>query len=68
MGALACPGCGSDDETGWNEDAEDEHLDLPGGGVERDGAESPRSRWVVGAGLVLVVVVVFLLARSVFRW
>jgi len=28
-GALSCPECGSDDETGWSEDAAYDELDLP---------------------------------------
>ena len=27
--ALACPGCGSDDETGWSPDTEYDGMDLP---------------------------------------
>lgn len=30
--ALACPGCGADHETGWDEEAtREDGLDLPGG-------------------------------------
>lgn len=28
-GATACPGCGSDDQTGWSETAHVDHLGLP---------------------------------------
>jgi hypothetical protein len=28
-GALACPDCGSDEETGWSEDTMYDDLDLP---------------------------------------
>ena len=28
-GAIACPHCGADDETGWSEDAEYDDVDLP---------------------------------------
>ncbi len=36
-GAAACPGCGADDETGWNEEATaSDGLSLPGGDFDYD--------------------------------
>ena len=37
-GAKACPDCGACEQTGWNEDAEYSHLDLP----DPDGEGSSR--------------------------
>lgn len=55
--AAACPGCGADERTGWNEEATRyDGLDLPdpSGGAER-AASRPRGRgwWMaVAVGLV----------------
>ncbi|MGB0766772.1 MAG: hypothetical protein ACPGYV_03580 [Phycisphaeraceae bacterium] len=63
--ALACPGCGADDETGWSEDAEYDGVDLPDEafgqppGPTRQG--SPMFT-AVTIGLIVVIVVVWVLA------
>lgn len=31
IGSIGCPHCGSDDQTGWSDEAETAALDLPGG-------------------------------------
>ena len=72
--AKACPGCGSDEETGWSEQARTDSLDLPdenfdyGDFVKRefDGEETvPRGIrrfwWVVAAFLLAAVAIFFLL-------
>ncbi|XAM00829.1 hypothetical protein OT109_05460 [Phycisphaeraceae bacterium D3-23] len=67
-GALACPSCGADDETGWSEETMYDGLDLPDGAFG-DGPAKPTRQlakyypWVVVAmvGLVLLL----LLARWV---
>ena len=64
-GARACPGCGADERSGWNEDATRyDELDLP---AEAFGDEpAPRRRpafqlWpLVGLLTLLAVIVVFL--------
>ena len=35
-GAKACPECGSDEQTGWSEDAHSDNLNLPGGHFDYD--------------------------------
>ena len=62
-GAKACPGCGADERSGWNEDAARyDGLDLPNEAFEDDertptGGGTPRIFWpVVGVGLVLLVI------------
>ena len=35
-GALACPKCGSDDETGWSENADQWQADIPAGYADDD--------------------------------
>lgn len=42
-GARACPGCGSDARTGWNEDSGYDGLDLPESAFD-DEAAPTRSR------------------------
>jgi hypothetical protein len=64
VGALACRECGSDANTGWQDDAEIDYaqVDLPDG--YRDdavGDELPPSRaprWVVVTALVVAVVMI----------
>jgi ssDNA-binding Zn-finger/Zn-ribbon topoisomerase 1 len=64
--AKACPECGSDEETGWSEEAETGSLDLPEEKFDYDdfvkkefGSKSPVPRgikwyWWVAAVLALV--------------
>lgn len=62
--ALACPHCGADDETGWNEDAAYDEVDLPD---EAFGDEPARTRqqnkWFgyVTIGLIIVFILVYVL-------
>lgn len=64
--ALACPGCGSDDETGWSEDTEYDGVDLPdealGGPARPTRQQSPLFTYVV-ASLIVVILIVWVLAR-----
>jgi len=67
-GAKACPHCGADERSGWNEDAARyDGLDLPDRAFdETDGAPpssgTPRIFWpVVGAGLVFLLIYVLIL-------
>ncbi|EDY81674.1 hypothetical protein VDG1235_1292 [Verrucomicrobiia bacterium DG1235] len=60
-GAVACGGCGSCAETGWNEDTLYDGLDLPDGS-DRDPRESRESKvWgtVVSLALLGLLVYVF---------
>ena len=66
--AKACPNCGADERSGWNEDdARYDGLDLPDSAFDDDEAppsrhrraSPPRSRihplwWLVAVGLVLL--------------
>jgi zinc-ribbon domain len=65
-GARACPGCGSDEQTGWSEAAETSGLDLPDPEFNYEefvkkefGREGPAPRgihwgwWLVAIALVL---------------
>jgi hypothetical protein len=58
--ALACPGCGSDDRTGWSPETECDGLDLPEADDDRpwtddrDGARTPLPGWILAAALLLV--------------
>ncbi len=68
--ARACPGCGADERTGWNEEATRyDHLDLPGDAFDYDETLKneglkPRAKpagvsvfwWIVAAGLLLLFV------------
>lgn len=40
--ALACPGCGSDDETGWSEESAYDAADLPDAAFGEPSAEPTR--------------------------
>ena len=63
--AKACPNCGADERSGWNEDeARYDGLDLPDSSYEDDDAPSPRRRattptgihplwWFVALGLLI---------------
>ena len=67
--AKACPECGSDETTGWSDQARSSGLDLPdeefnyGDFVKREfGSKSPVPRgihwawWLVGMALVIALV------------
>jgi hypothetical protein len=71
--ALACPKCGSDEETGWSEEARVDNLGLPEEDfdykdfVEREfGERNPVPRgihwlwWVIALLLLCVFVVIWL--------
>ena len=69
--ARACPECGADERTGWNEDSTRcDGLDLPEEAFEDD-AEKKRSPgktvpifwWVVGIGLTAILVCALLGVR-----
>jgi hypothetical protein len=76
-GARACPGCGADERTGWNEEASaGDGLDLPDGDFDRGkfletefGTPRPRTArekiWV-GVVLLLVAAVTLLLVLRNF--
>ena len=68
--ARACPECGSDEQTGWSDDAASGGIDLPGEPFDYDdfvkrefGKPGPVPRgvhwfwWVVAVGLILVFAV-----------
>ena len=74
--AIACPECGADKETGWNEDAHAQGLDLPEEDfdydefIEREFDEDkleviPHSLhwfwWLVGIGLIGALVYMWVL-------
>jgi len=64
-GAKACPECGSDEKTGWSEQARYDNLDLPDGNFDYDdfakrefGGERPVPRgihWLWWMVTILVV-------------
>lgn len=70
--STACPQCGSDDKTGWSEDARYEGLDLPDQNFNYEefvqdefGGESPKPRglnwfwWVVALLLLVAILLVY---------
>ena len=71
--ARACPECGADERTGWNDEATRyDGLDLPSEAFDSD--EKPKGRelerktvgvfwWVVGVGMILVVGVLVFIGR-----
>jgi hypothetical protein len=71
-GARACPECGSDEQTGWSEEARSDGLDLPDESfdyhdfAEREfGSKGPVPR---GLHWFWWVAAVLLLAALVFVW
>lgn len=64
-GALACPHCGSDDETGWSDDAAYDDVDLPdevfGDAPRPTKQQSPAFAYIT-VGLVIVIIVVWVFA------
>jgi hypothetical protein len=69
-GARACPGCGADERSGWNEDAARyDGLDLPDAAFADEDTERAARR-KHGRGLWLVVAVgllVLLIVTLIFR-
>ncbi len=74
--ARACPECGSDEETGWSEEAQTAGLGLPDDEFDYDefvkqefGKEGPRRR---GTGLlwwlVALMLAGLLLGGAVYLW
>lgn len=63
--ALACPHCGSDDETGWSDDSAYDDVDLPddafGVPSRKTKQQSPLFTYIT-IGLIVVIVVVWVLA------
>jgi hypothetical protein len=65
-GAKACPGCGADERSGWDEDATRyDDLDLPGSAFTEDDPP-PRRRNFFGsaAGIIAAAVLLVLLVLS----
>ena len=66
-GAAACPGCGADERTGWNEEAtRSDGLDLPATAFADEETERTARRkhtsglWVVvAAGLLVLLIITF---------
>ena len=71
--ALACPSCGADRQSGWNDEATGlDGVDLPGEGFDYDqfvqrefgGQVKPAGQktlwWVVGIVLLIAIVALFL--------
>lgn len=70
--ARACPECGSDDKTGWSDDASSSHLDLPEENfnyqeyVKREfGGANPRPR---GISWLWWLTAILLLAAGFYMW
>ena len=71
--ATACPQCGSDEKTGWSEEARTDGLDLPDENFSYDefvqrefGGKSPKPRglswlwWLVAVLLLIAIAFVYL--------
>jgi hypothetical protein len=56
-GALACPDCGSDDETGWSETAYVGGLDLPEPGWGDEIEPEPTATLMPRAVLITVAII-----------
>jgi hypothetical protein len=60
-GALACPECGADDQTGWSEDTAYDDLDLPArAGEEPPRLSSRKQRFWRGVAIVVIMVILVL--------
>lgn len=69
-GARACPGCGADERSGWDEEAtRHDGLDLPDAAFDDERAPAPLRRpvrdkiWLVATILVLLAVIVAFVFR-----
>jgi len=63
-GALACPECGSDDETGWSGNRLYDQLDLPGPGYGREQPPARTKAWfwkLVTIGVLILLGLLILL-------
>lgn len=67
--AAACPGCGADERTGWNEGATRyDGLDLPSAAFSEETEAVARSEHMRGLWLVVAVgLLVLLIITFVFR-
>ncbi|MFI4860026.1 MAG: zinc-ribbon domain-containing protein [Phycisphaerales bacterium JB063] len=66
-GALACPSCGADDETGWSEDTMYDGLDLPDEAFG-DGPAKPTRQTAGYYRWVVVVMAALILLLLLGRW
>jgi hypothetical protein len=69
-GAKACPGCGADERSGWDEDATRyDDLDLPDSAFADDDASAPRRArgdrrlWIVVVAVMLAILACTLIFR-----
>ena len=69
-GARACPGCGADERSGWNEeDTRYDGLDLPDAAYDDEREHAPLRRpgkvklWLVVTVLVLLAVITAFIIR-----
>jgi hypothetical protein len=69
-GARACPGCGADERSGWNEeDTRYDGLDLPADAYDDGQEHAPASRpgfnkaWLVVTILVLIALITAFVLR-----
>jgi hypothetical protein len=69
-GARACPGCGADERSGWNDEAtRHDGLDLPDEAFDDDRPPTPIHRpprdriWVALAVLVILAVIMTIIFR-----
>jgi hypothetical protein len=69
-GAKACPGCGADERSGWNDEATSyDGLDLPDEAFDEDQPLTPVHRpprdriWVALAVLVILAVIMTFIFR-----
>ncbi|MBB6429997.1 zinc ribbon domain-containing protein [Algisphaera agarilytica] len=70
-GALACPECGSDEETGWSDDTMYDGLDLPiyddeDGELDPAAPSWKRGIYILTAALLLISFFWFLLGGGRF--
>jgi len=70
--AGACPECGSDEQTGWSQEARDDELNLPDGNFDYDDFVKrefePEPVKPRGIGWFWWVVATLVLAALVFLW
>ncbi len=66
-GAKACPGCGADERTGWNEDATRyDGLDLPDEAYDDEQPRDAPSQGKLIQSIVIVVTIAAVLFLFVF--